>query len=174
MKKISSKAISGVAMAVILVLAATQVPASGKNGLGSRIEGTWRVQLTFRDCQTGAAGRNGSNSEHILDGGSMIATPSASPAVIRTGHGVWKHAGGRNFINTIVFFVYNPTTGAFAGTQRVTRNIELEEGSDEFTSTDSFEKLTRVALSHRADVLREQPAASNSRLAGVARRNSRG
>jgi hypothetical protein len=139
MKKISSKAISGVAMAVILVLAATQVPASGKNGLGSRIEGTWRVQLTFRDCQTGAAGPTVPTLNTFLEGGSMIATPSASPALVRTGHGVWKHAGGRNFINTIVFFGYNPTTGAFAGTQKVTRNLELEEGSDEFASTDSFE-----------------------------------
>jgi hypothetical protein len=139
MKKISSKAISGVALAVILVLAATQIPASGRHGKGSKIEGTWRIQLTFRDCQTGAAGPTHPTLNTFLDGGSMIATPSASPALVRTGHGVWKHAGGRNFINTIVFFGYNPTNGAFAGTQKVTRHLELEEGSDEFTSTDSFE-----------------------------------
>jgi hypothetical protein len=69
----------------------------------------------------------------------MIGTPSASPALTRTGHGVWKHIGGRSFTNTLLLFVYNPATSAFAGTQRVTRNIDLAEGSDEFTSTDSFE-----------------------------------
>jgi hypothetical protein len=103
MKKISSKAVSVTALAVIFALASTQVPASGQNGLGSRIEGTWRVQLTFRDCQTGAAGPTVPALNTFLDGGSMIATPSASPALVRTGHGVWRHAGGRNFMNTLVF-----------------------------------------------------------------------
>ena len=141
MKKISSKAVSVTALAVIFALAATQVPASGQNGLGSRIEGTWRVQLTFRNCQTGAALATVPTMNTFLDGGSMIATPSASPALTHTGHGVWKHIGGRSFINTLLLFVYNPTTGAFAGTQRVTRNLDLAEGSDEFTSTDSFETI---------------------------------
>jgi hypothetical protein len=139
MKKISSKAISFTALAVIFALGSTQVPASGQNGLGNRIEGTWRVQLTFRNCQTGAALATGPTMNTFLEGGSVIATPSASPAIIRTGHGAWKHIGGGSFVNTLLFFVYNPATGAFAGTQRVTRNIDLAAGSDEFTSTDSFE-----------------------------------
>ena len=63
MKKISSKAIPGVAMAVILVLAATQVSASGQNGEGSSassnarertIVGVWRTVVTPANCQTGA------------------------------------------------------------------------------------------------------------------------
>ena len=69
----------------------------------------------------------------------MIGTASANPAVTRTGHRVWKHIGVGSFVNTLLLFVYNPATGAFTGTQRVTRNIDLAEGSDEFTSTDSFE-----------------------------------
>ena len=76
----------------------------------------------------------------------MIGTPSASPAVTRTGLGVWKHIGGRSFTNTLLLFVYNPTTGAFSGTQKVTGNIELEEGSDEFTSTDSFETIDQNGI----------------------------
>jgi hypothetical protein len=78
--------------------------------------------------------------------GSMIGTPSASPAVTRTVHRVWKHIGAGSFVNTLLLFVYNPATGALAGTQKVTRNIELAEGSHEFTSTDSFETTDPVAL----------------------------
>jgi hypothetical protein len=137
MKKLSLKAISGVALAVILILAAAQIPASGQNGKGNRLEGTWRVALTIRNCQTGAEISTVPALNTFIAGGSMIGTPSQNPALIRAGHGVWEHTGGQSFTNTVVFFRYNPD-GTFAGTQKVTRHIELA-GFDAFTSTDSFE-----------------------------------
>ena len=138
MKNMSLRAIPGVALVVILLLAAAQIPASGQNGKGSRIEGTWRVALTIRNCQTGAEIATVPALNTFIPGGSMIGTPSQNPALIRAGHGVWEHSGGRSFTNTIVFFRYFPD-GTFAGTQKVTRQIELAQGFDEFTSTDSFE-----------------------------------
>lgn len=68
----------------------------------------------------------------------MISNPAVSPALLSTGHGVWEHAGGRSFINTIVLFRFNPN-GTYAGTVTVKRVIELGENSDEFTSTDTAE-----------------------------------
>lgn len=68
----------------------------------------------------------------------MISNAGVSPALLSTGHGVWEFAGGRSFINTIVLFRFNPD-GTYAGTATVTRNIELGENSDEFTSTDTAE-----------------------------------
>ena len=138
MKKMSLKAISGVALAVILILAAAQIPASGQNGKGNRIEGTWRVTLTIRNCQTGAEISTVPALNTFIPGGSMIGTPSQNPALLRAGHGVWEHNGGQSFTSTAIFFRYAPD-GTFAGTQKVTRQIELAHGSDEFTSTDSFE-----------------------------------
>jgi hypothetical protein len=138
MKKMSLKAISGVALALILLLAAAQIPASGQNGKASRIEGTWRVALTIRNCQTGAEIATAQGLNTFIPGGSMIGTPSANPALLRTGHGVWEHTGGQSFTNTVIFFRYAPD-GTFAGTQKVTRQIEVAHGGDEFTSTDSFE-----------------------------------
>lgn len=138
MKNITLKAISGLALAVILILAAAQIPASGQNGKANRIEGTWRVALTIHNCQTGAEVATVPALNTFIAGGSMIGTPSQSPASIRAGHGVWEHTGGSSFSNTVVFFRYAPD-GTFAGTQKVTRQIEFTHGSDEFTSTDSFE-----------------------------------
>ena len=136
MKKIYLKAITGIALAVIVVLGAAQIPASGQNGKGRRIEGTWRVELTLRNCQTGAAIATQPGLNTFLAGGSMLSNPAVNPALGSTGHGVWEHVGGRSFTNTIVLFLFNPD-GTYAGTVTVTRNIELGENSDEFTSTDS-------------------------------------
>lgn len=136
---ISLRTISGVALTLLLFLAATQSPASGQNGKGRRIEGTWRVQITARNCQTGAEIRTFPGKNTFLAGGSMIATGSnTSPAFQSTGHGVWEHTGGRSFVNTVEFFLFRPD-GSYAGIQKLTRSIELDPNFDEFNSTDSFE-----------------------------------
>jgi hypothetical protein len=136
MKKVSLKAIAGFALAVTLVLAAARIPVNGQSGKARRIEGTWRVEITLRNCQTGAAIGTQPGLHTFLAGGSMLSNPAVNPALLSTGHGVWEHAGGRSFINTIVLFRFNPD-GSYAGTVTVTRHIELADNSDEFTSTDT-------------------------------------
>ena len=140
MKNMYLKAIPGIALAVIMVLAAAQTPVSGQNGKGRRIEGTWRLEVTLRNCQTGAAIGTSPALHTFLAGGSMISNPAVSPTLLSTGHGVWEHVGGRNFTNTIVLFRFNPD-GTYAGTSRVTRNIELGENSDKLTPTDTAEAV---------------------------------
>jgi hypothetical protein len=130
------KAISGLSLAVILVLAAAQIPASAGNGKSRRIEGTWRLEATTRNCQTGAAVETIPGLHTFLAGGSMLSDVAVNPAMLRTGHGVWEHVGGRSFTNTIVLFRFNPD-GTYAGSTTVTRNIELSEDSDELTSSDT-------------------------------------
>jgi hypothetical protein len=139
MKKILLKVISGVALAVMMVLATEPIPASGQNGKGRRIEGTWRVEVTGRDCQSGAPIRTFSSLNTFLPGGSMLqASSGSSPARVSAGHGVWEHTRGQSFTNTLVVFRFN-LDGTYAGTQKVTGDIELGGDSDEFTSTVSFE-----------------------------------
>jgi hypothetical protein len=74
----------------------------------------------------------------FMDGGSMFATGASNPALTSTGYGVWVHAGGRSFTNTIVSFRFN-ADGSFAGTQKVTRQIELDASADQFSSTNSID-----------------------------------
>jgi len=145
MNNIPLKAISGVALVIMLVLGSAQFlafgqnsegPASGQNAQGRRIEGTWRLEVTNRNCQTGAAIGTIPALHTFLAGGSMLSDTAVSPAVLRTGHGVWEHAGAQSFTNTIVLFRFNPD-GTYAGTTTVTRKIELGENSDELTSTDT-------------------------------------
>jgi len=137
MKKISLRAISGAALAVLLVLAAAQTHVSGK-GKAERLEGTWRTQGTVINCQTGAPLRNFLGLNSFLSGGVMSATGASNPALTSTGHGVWEHTEGHSFTNTIVSFRFN-ADGSFAGTQKVTRTIELDGSGDAFMYTNQLE-----------------------------------
>ncbi|MGH9841656.1 MAG: hypothetical protein ACREEM_23130 [Blastocatellia bacterium] len=108
-----------------------------KQAQAQRLEGAWRVQVTIRNCQTGAALMTNQSLNTFSRGGSMVGTP-AIPGV--TLLGVWQHTGGRSFTNTIVGFRFNPD-GTYAGTGKTTRTIEIGDDFDEFTSNDSTESF---------------------------------
>ncbi len=151
MKKSYLKATAVITLAVMLVLTAAQIPAqtSGQNALGRRIEGTWRVQITLLNCQTGAVLTDAMGNplppqpalNTFLAGGSMLSDPAVPPVVLRTGHGVWKHMGGRRFSNKVVFFLFNPVNGNYDGTVTINGDIDLEENSEEFTANDTAEAV---------------------------------
>jgi hypothetical protein len=141
MRKMSLRLVSRTALAVVVILFAAQIPVTGQ-GKSKRLEGTWLVQGTVLNCQTGqplTPPINFSGLNTFIAGGAMFANPASNPARASTGHGFWEHEGGRRFSNTIVSFLFN-ADGSFAGTQKVTRTIELDSSdSDVFTSTNSVE-----------------------------------
>lgn len=137
MKAIAIRATSCAAMAALLLAAAARTQVSG-NGKANRLEGTWRTQGTAINCQTGAPIRTFQGLSSFLPDGSNIATGASNPALMSSGHGVWEHTEGRTFTNTLVFFRFN-ADGSFAGTQKVTRTIELDGSGDAFMSTNSLE-----------------------------------
>jgi hypothetical protein len=148
MKTMFLRVISGAALAVIFSLSVTQIPVSGKPGgsiigavpgQGKKLEGTWRVEVTLRNCQTGAPIRTIQALNTYLSGGAMLETGNSSP-FRSPSHGVWQHTGGRNYTATFMFFRFNPD-GTSAGSQKVTRNIEVGEDGDTFTATASVEIL---------------------------------
>ena len=101
------------------------------------IEGTWFVQLTFRNCADGSALAPGFSLNTFAEGGTMMGTPSAPVAATRTGHGVWTHVEGTTFVNRLALFAYNPATGALVGVRLVTRQINVGPSRDEFTARDT-------------------------------------
>ena len=150
MKRIVSWRMTFAAVVATLVLAAVRMSGVGPEQQGlvpdheqlrgaARLVGTWRVDSTIVDCQTGAAIATTPILNTFLAGGAMLSQPSANPAVLSPGHGVWKHVGGHRFENTVVLFQFNPANGQFAATVTIQRDIQLEWNFDEFTSTDSAE-----------------------------------
>lgn len=128
--------VRSLALPVMFTLMVMQVLvfAQDASAQAKKLEGPWRTELTVIDCQTAEpTGATAQVLEAYLPGGSMLQSADATP--FRTpGYGIWKHTTERNFIATHIFFRFN-ADGTPAGRRETTLNIELGEGSNEFTAT---------------------------------------
>ena len=125
------RSLAGV-IALIVVTSIVAVGASASSGkrhdAGNQIAGTWIVNvvrpapappLTSLQAFTAA----GSVIESANDG-----SASRSPA-----YGSWERVEGRHYANTTVFFRFDPQTGAWIGSQKINRTIELSDDGQSFT-----------------------------------------
>jgi hypothetical protein len=148
MKTMLMKSVYGVALVGVLALACTLplTPGRGVKALqpGGRdksgpqakpLEGTWRVQVTLRVCQTGAEIRTFPTLVTFAQGGTMTETTSAPRG---PGHGVWTRKGGHAYGAVFEAFTFNPA-GVWTGTQRVTQSAELGDDPDTFNAHASSE-----------------------------------
>jgi hypothetical protein len=109
--------------------------ARSHNGL----QGTWRVQVTIRDCHTGAVQRTFPGLFAFAKGGTVTNTTAGQPPPLFTpGFGVWRHTGGDDYTAVLEVFVFSPA-GVWIQTNRFTRDIELDRDADEFTDTIKLE-----------------------------------
>jgi hypothetical protein len=114
----------------------TQRQGSGIGGIrihAKGLQGTWRVQLTVRDCHTGVALRTFPALLTFAKGGTLSVTTQL-PALSTTGLGVWRHTDGHAYSAVSEAFVFS-TAGAWTQTHRLTRAIEIGNNEDEFTDT---------------------------------------
>jgi hypothetical protein len=108
----------------------------------TRLEGTWRVQVTTRDCTTGAPLLTFAAMLSFHGGG--VLTGTTSNPVFQAGqrspdHGVWQRVHGASYSAVSEAFILfdsepNPPLPGFEkGTQRITQAIEMTSPND-FTS----------------------------------------
>ena len=117
----------------------TQGQAEGLQSRGGRIEGTWRVHVTQRNCETGAEIRSFPAMLTFAQGGTLTGTTTAFPPSLRgPDHGVWNHHGAHRYGAVSEAFLFSPA-GAWALTQRITQVIQLSPDADSFTSDASVE-----------------------------------
>jgi hypothetical protein len=126
-----------------LVLAGLLVPGSGLTaraqsvnaGSPNGLEGTWRVQLTVSDCQTGQVLRTFPAVFAFATGGTLsVTTAGQLPALSTTGLGIWRHTKGHSYSAESESFIFS-SAGAWMQTNRLTRVIEVNNDGDEFTDT---------------------------------------
>jgi hypothetical protein len=111
------------------MLAQTSSPDTAHNG----IEGTWRAQLTVRDCQTGEAQRTFPLMLAFAEGGTLTVTTAGQlPSLSTAGLGVWRRTDGHSYSAVSEAFLFSPA-GVWTGTQRLTRAIEIDSDADAFT-----------------------------------------
>jgi hypothetical protein len=104
------------------------------------LQGTWRVQVTIRDCHTGAVQRKPFPALFAFAKGGTVTNTTAGqpPALFTPGFGVWRHTEDHNYTAVTESFVFSPA-GVWIQTHRLTRAIELDRDADEFTDTINLE-----------------------------------
>ncbi len=99
------------------------------------LTGSWNLQVTRLNCQTGAViGAAPAMLTFTLGGTMMDTGTQISPALRGVGHGVWRHISGVNFTAAFQFFRFN-ADGTLAGRQVVRQQIALNHAGTEFTNT---------------------------------------
>ena len=140
-----SKNLKGFAVAVLagmlflgsgLTAKAQSESAEAHNGL----QGTWRLQVTVRNCQTGDPLRPTFPALiTFAKGGTLTLTTAGQiPALFTPGLGVWRHSEGNTYSAVSETFVFSPA-GAWIQTHRLTRAIEVSIDGDAFTDTVALE-----------------------------------
>lgn len=149
-KIIKSTYVMGVAFVLTLAGVLFLAPARGvkaekpdepgkSNSQAKKLEGTWRAQITIRNCQTGEAVRTFPALVTFANGGTLNATAAgSSPARVSPDYGTWRHTGGSTYSAVSEAFLFS-TAGDWTGTQRVTRAIEIGDDPDESTANTSTE-----------------------------------
>ncbi len=98
---------------------------TGRNGL----VGSWMVSVnrgpTLPPLQS---------LQTYTKGHSVIETSNVGATVRSPAHGSWERTAGRQYGTTTVFFRYEPTTGAYAGTVKLRTTLELSQDNQTFTA----------------------------------------
>lgn len=113
----------------------------GQNG-GGRLEGSWNVRVTVRDCTTGAEVRNFDSVTQFMQGGTLIDSTSAIWQALKTpGQGIWEHTTGNNYRFTFKVFGFSPT-GAYIGYQIVRQEASMSPSGDSYESAGTAENYS--------------------------------
>jgi hypothetical protein len=109
------------------------------DGSNNGLEGTWRAQVTVRDCLTGVALRAFPATFAFAKGGTVTFTTAGQlPSVATPGLGAWHHMDGHTYTAVSEVFIFSPA-GAWIQTHRFTRVIEVSRDANKFTDTIGLE-----------------------------------
>ena len=143
MKRQTVKAIGGATLAILVlaVFAQVRAPARAQSGNEQGLVGSWNLEVTLRDCDSGTPFVSFPAMNTYNQGGTTQQTAVPGPeGTALPGHGVWSHQTGRNYAGAFQFFSFNPD-GTYAGRVIVRSAISLGQSGDDYTSTDTGEIL---------------------------------
>ena len=118
------------------VAVASQDPSPGQPAVDSRkIEGTWRVQITLVNCQTGTPAAAPFPALATFGRGGTVVTSDggSSPASRGAGHGIWRFVEPGAYEALTEAFLF--TNGVRTGTQHIRQQIQIGTDGYEFTSS---------------------------------------
>jgi hypothetical protein len=124
----------------------TQENASTQRKTARLLEGSWNIQVTRRDCQTGAALASFPTMSTFMRGGTMQDYGIAmAPTGRGTGHGVWSYVSGRGYNSAFQFFLFG-ADGISTGRQIIRRQIELSKFGSGYTAVGAVQVLNTSGI----------------------------
>lgn len=124
------RALGAIAMIVVASIAVGAMSASadrnGVQGRSGKLVGAWRVTVDrpglppLEEVESYTSSRN-------------VITDANSGAARSAAHGAWQRLGGRKYRTTIVFFRYDPASGAYLGTVKIRNEIDVSRDGQSFT-----------------------------------------
>ena len=133
--------VASLAMLVLAVLTQVGVSAQDQKGNEQGLVGSWDLQVTLRDCETGMALISfPAMNTYNLGGTTQQTAPPEPFSTFLPGHGVWSHQTANSYSAAFRFFKVNPD-GSVATKTIVRSAISLERDGDSYTSTDTAEIL---------------------------------
>jgi hypothetical protein len=107
-----------------------------------KLEGSWNIQVTRRNCQTGEALVTFPTMTTFMSGGTMQDYGVAlAPTGRGPGHGVWSHQSGLSYSAAFQFFLFGGD-GISTGRQIIRRQIELNRSGNAYAAVGAVEVLT--------------------------------
>lgn len=154
---VATLGLTGAVLAAAGGSAFAQSSSSASNGL--RIEGTWLVQVTPRNCATGAPLSSFTSIVTYAPGGTMSETPGGvafAPGQRSDGQGFWVHEGGHTYTQRFVALIRFETPanlptspGFLAGWQTVTHTVVLVD-PDNLSSSGTNEFFDANGIPYRS------------------------
>jgi hypothetical protein len=135
-RKVSFRRVrTAVAAITLMVLAATGIGVVSASADGARaatardVVGSWMVTVnrgpSVPPLQSLQTFTRGNGVVEISNGGATVRSPA---------HGAWERIGARKYATTTVFFRYDPSNGAYIGTLKLRRTLELSPHGQNFTA----------------------------------------
>lgn len=141
--------LAAIVLCMGVVVATAKAQDAGSASHGGQIEGTWRVQVTLRNCQTGVEVRTFPALLTFAQGGALTGTSTVVPPAARGGDfGIWRFEGNGSYAAVSEAFIF--TGGTWSQTQRITQAITLSQDSNTFSSnahTEFFDTAGNVVSS---------------------------
>ena len=109
---------------------------------GGRLEGSWNVRVSVRDCSTGTEVRSFDSVTQFMQGGTLIDSTSAMWQALKTpGQGIWEHTTGNSYRFTFKVFNFSPA-GAYIGYQIIRQEASMSPFGDSYESTGTSENYS--------------------------------
>src|SRR5262250_436893 len=136
MNQADAKWIVSAAVLLLTFAGMTQTTASGQseNARENRIVGAWDVQVTTRNCSTGATIFNGEALHKYELGGTGLFVPASNPALTTPRVSVWKQVGKNLYTVAVKEFRFDPL-GNLVGWVVVRNDVEISEDGTSYTGS---------------------------------------